>query len=66
MRTQGKTPQLVTFVVTPPFEQWDSLWVINCDCVILEVHGAFSITDDSKAHKIVVEGWHYVARLGKL
>ena len=66
MRTQVKAPQIGTFVVPAPLEQWASLWVINFYSGIVEVRGAFSITDASQAHKIVVEGWNDVARLGEV
>ena len=66
MRNQRKALGLGACVVSPPLEQRASLWVINCDFVLVEVHGAFSIIDASQSHKILVEGWHEVARLGKL
>ena len=66
MRTQVKEPELVTCVVPPPMEQGASLWVISCDCVLVELHGEFSITYASQTHYIVVESWHDVQILGKL
>ena len=66
MRTQGKDPQLGKFVVLPPLEQWAFLWVINCNCVLVEVHRSFSITYAYQPHKRAVEGCHDVARLGKV
>ena len=66
MRTQGKAPELGTFVVPPPLDQCASLWVINCNCVLVEVYESFSITYASQAHKGVVELWHDVTRLGKV
>ena len=66
MRNQRKALGLGACVVSPPLEQRASLWVINCDFVLVEVHGAFSITDASKSHNRVVEIWNDVARLGKV
>ena len=50
MSIQVKAPELGTCVVPPPLEQEAYLWVINGDCVLVEVHGVFSITDASQAH----------------